>query len=672
MKRTLSVAAVAGTILVAGFTRVPAAGAAVQSYTGCLSPILNSIYDVAPGDAPAHGCVRPAAAIHLSSGDLTSLAAGTGLAGGGDNGDLSLSLAPTYRLPQACTNGQTPAWNGTGWTCASGASQADFNAFVSLLSSPGTINADSNPVHWTKLKGVPAGFADGTDDVGPSYAAGAGLNLTGTTFSVDPAQVQNRVAGSCQAGSSIRAIAQDGTVTCQGHSSYTAGAGLALDGSEFSVADGGVTPAKLSFDPTTQDEFNAYSQLLSQPGTLDDSGNPIDWTKLKNVPAGFADGVDNVGAGGIRDYCAHAQANPFSFPDGPCHARSSSVDAGNVGISTSLAIGTDGNPVISYYDFTNRDLKVAHCNDPVCAGGDETVSTVDAVGNVGDYTSLAIGADGNPVIAYHDATNDDLKVARCNDPACAGGDETISTVDAAATGQYPSLAIGTDGNPVISYYNGNLRVARCNDPACAGGDETLSTVDTAVDVGRWNSLAIGTDGNPVISYYDGANRNHLKVAACNDPACTGGDETVTTVDAGFSGVYTSLAIGTDGNPVISYEAGFGGPVLKVAHCNDPACVGGDETLSTVAGPGGSDNSIAIGIDGNPVISYHGSPNDDLKFARCNDPACAGGDETLSTLDAPGFVGYYTSIAIGLDGNPVISYEDNTDGTLKVARPAVSG
>jgi hypothetical protein len=34
------------------------------------------------------------------------------------------------------------------------------------LNTSGTINASENPVDWTKLKGVPAGFADGTDDMG--------------------------------------------------------------------------------------------------------------------------------------------------------------------------------------------------------------------------------------------------------------------------------------------------------------------------------------------------------------------------------------------------------------------------------------------------------------------------------------------------------------------------
>jgi len=35
------------------------------------------------------------------------------------------------------------------------------------LTVGGTINKRTNPVHWTKLKGVPAGVADGDDKVGP-------------------------------------------------------------------------------------------------------------------------------------------------------------------------------------------------------------------------------------------------------------------------------------------------------------------------------------------------------------------------------------------------------------------------------------------------------------------------------------------------------------------------
>jgi hypothetical protein len=54
--------------------------------------------------------------------------------------------------------------------------------------------------------------------------------------------------------------------------------------------------------------------------------------------------------------------------------------AGSVGYFTSITIGTDGLLVISYYDYTNGDLKVAHCNDLACSSADLT--TVDSKGFV--------------------------------------------------------------------------------------------------------------------------------------------------------------------------------------------------------------------------------------------------------------------------------------------------
>jgi hypothetical protein len=44
----------------------------------------------------------------------------------------------------------------------------------------------------------------------------------------------------------------------------------------------------------------ALSDTLSVPGTLNAAGNPVDWSRLKNVPVGFADGTDDLG-GGVGD-----------------------------------------------------------------------------------------------------------------------------------------------------------------------------------------------------------------------------------------------------------------------------------------------------------------------------------------------------------------------------------
>jgi hypothetical protein len=712
MKKTLTLIVLAGVCLLAGFSQAPAAGAAVQSYTGCLSPILNAIYDVAPGDAPAHACVRPAAAIRLSSGDVTSLVAGTGLTGGGDNGDLSVSISPGYRLPQSCTNGQTPAWNGTAWGCASGASQADFNAFVALLGSAGTINSNSNPVHWTKLKGVPAGFADGTDDVGPSYAAGTGLSISGTTFSVDPAQVQNRISGTCPTGSSIRAIAEDGSVTCEGHTSYTAGDGLALTGSQFSVADGGITPAKLSFDPVMHDEFNAYSQLLLQAGTLNDPGNPLDWTKLKNVPSVIADptllqrrvsgdcaaghavrgvhadgSVDcepvGSGAGGgdlTSSYCALAHERPHTFSDSPCQTQAEAVVAS--ASYASLVLGRGGDPVVSFYDTDAATadgsvggLWIARCVDPGCLG--QSIKSHVTNWGAGTYGSVAIGTDGNPVVSYYDFHQPcqfcdpaaDLIVAHCVDASCTGHTDTAVDTNG-DVGQWTSLKIGDDGKPVIAYFdatNGALKVAHCDDAACAGGNETLSTVDYPGSIGSQISLVIGNDGNPVIAYY--ALPGALKVMHCDDPACAHGGETIHYVDtAGDVGQFASLAIGFDGNPVVSYYDSTNGD-LKIAHCDDPDCASAARTTVDTGGNAdvGRWTSLAIDFEGNPVVSYVDATNSDLELARCSDPACTA--STVTRLD--GLWSLSTSLAIGTDGKPVVAYKGR-DGALKIARAGDSG
>jgi hypothetical protein len=356
---------------------------------------------------------------------------------------------------------------------------------------------------------------------------------------------------------------------------------------------------------------------------------------------------------------------------------------------TSITVGTNGNPIISYHDSTNDDLKIAACNNPTCTTSTNT--TIDSTGTVGYYNSITIGTNGNPIISYYDEDYDEdnsaLKVAACNNSTCTTS--TNTTIDSTGiVGLYTSITIGTNGNPIISYFdqdNSALKVTACNNPTCEalGGAPaaTNTTIDSNGDVGYFTSIAIGTNGNPIISYYDQTN-NDLKIAVCNNPTCEalGGAPaaTNTTIDStGIVGLYTSITIGTNGNPIISYwdVTDFD---LKVAACNNPTCTGATEgdrsTNATIDSNGsvGTDTSITIGTNGNPIISYYDETNNDLKIAVCNNPTCTGiaeGDRsTNTTIDSNGNVGYYTSIAIGTNGNPIISYFDVTNFDLKVFSP----
>jgi hypothetical protein len=252
---------------------------------------------------------------------------------------------------------------------------------------------------------------------------------------------------------------------------------------------------------------------------------------------------------------------------------------GYVGLYSSITLGTDGLPVISYYDATNFDLKVVQCGNAACSA-DNTITAVDSGGQVGAYTSIAVGADGLPIISYYDGTNYDLKVLKCGNASCSSGNTLTSADSTGDVGAHNSITIGIDGLPVISYYdytNGNLKVVKCGNPSCSAVN-AIVTVDSTGDVGLYTSITMGTDGLPMISYYDYTGGN-LKAVKCGNPSCSSGN-TITALDStGDVGQYTSITIGADPFPLISYYD-VTNTNLKVVRCGNALCSVGN-TITTV-------------------------------------------------------------------------------------------
>lgn len=705
--------------------------------------------------------------------------------------------------------------------------------------------------------------------------------------------------------------------------------------------------------------------------------------------------IDNVSQGGKK----HNRI--------PINNTLTAVDSNTgigVGARSSITIGQDGLPVISYLDAINNDLKVAKCGNIACSSGN-ILTTIDSVGVVGLYPSIIIGADGFPVISYYDSTHSDLLVAHCGNADCSSGNTTTTVDSSGSVGSDTSISIGSDGFPVVSYFdgtNGDLKVAKCGNADCSSGntittadsglssvtdgpnnpatstndnstgtiawtnfsnvlasddsyaniqpqtngnegpidpsigtsnssigtlawfspeniyssdnvyatstrfdfgttteyltatgfnfsipssatidgivveferfrssgggtlvdnavriikggfigtvDKSSSTawttneayysyggssdlwgetwapsdinasnfgaalsvtctsgcasrivsvdhvritvyytegsvsnyvtatnfgfsvpsgatingikaeierkqnggtlVDNAVriikggaigtsehasttawsgteayysyggasdlwgdtwtysdinssnfgvalsvkctsdcgsasgdvdhikitvyytiagSVGTFNSIIVAPDGLPVISYLDSTNSN-LVVTKCGNAACSSGNNT-TIVDATIGGTETdtSITIGDDGLPLVSYLHSLSGN-LRILHCGNKYCSSGNATTSieNIGGAASADTSITIGPDGLPIVSYYYQYDSSLKSLKCGNISCSSGNSTV-TIDSAGTVGGGSSATIGVDGLPIISYYDTTNGDLKVAR-----
>jgi len=447
---------------------------------------------------------------------------------------------------------------------------------------------------------------------------------------------------------------------------------------------------------------------------VDTANTPIPWSRLIGVPAGFTDGVDNdtlysagnqlqlagttfnvlegPGSGLDADTLDGAQRSTLQTRvSGSCpptqSIRGINSDgsvvceqlsalpritivhdvADIVGWSSSIAIGTDGFPVLAYLNLSSSSLIFAKCHDPACE--ESTRYAIDGPPAISGVSapSVTIDPSGRAVIAY--VADGNLKVARCNDTNCAS--RSVYTVDNPIhIVSQPSIAIGNDGLPVIAYRDSDaesLKVAKCNDAACAPLGEVITTVyDPDNRLGESVDLAIGGDGLPVISLHD-ETEYQLLLVRCNDAACAPGGEAVVVVDGDFgSGFGNAIAISPDGFPVISY----GGPdhSIRVAKCLNADCSVGTKTTIDDLEDDLLETDIAIGADGWPVIVYFNWTRNAVKVAKCNEETCSGGDVIRTVIERSTVdVWRGLALAIGADGFPVISYVDGEIDGLKVAK-----
>lgn len=345
---------------------------------------------------------------------------------------------------------------------------------------------------------------------GGSGADGRGV----VTVAVDPTVIQRRIGATCGAGSSIREVAQDGSVVCETDDTgpaYTAGAGLALTGTTFSVGQGGVSTAMLAFDPATQVEFDALRTLLASTGTVNDAWNPVHWSRLKGVPAELADADDAgtmtstilLGAAGTPFQNGAALAAAAASLAGAPGPRLIKLEPGTYQLAGQLAVPAN----VDIEGSGRGATEIALLNSPytgfviTLAGGNELRS----------LSVVATGTGGpGAIIAYGSARLRDLAVSVTGTNFARGiwfigsGDASMESVD-----HRVEATTGAAGNTVegVAVSGRHLRVtdsrieviggaARTNGISLGGGQALTmresEVTATTTDAFGWGIIKAGT------------------------------------------------------------------------------------------------------------------------------------------------------------------------------------
>ena len=134
---------------------------------------------------------------------------------------------------------------------------------------------------------------------------------------------------------------------------------------------------------------------------------------------------------------------------------------GSVNATVNITVN-DELPNISYspdwFVLTNNTA-MSPTATPTNSGGAIPSGILDSVGDVGEYSSIAIDSYGFKHISYRDVSNSYLAYATDQ-----SGSWVVTTVDSAGNaGKYTSIAIDSNDAVHISYQSGgNLKYATCS------------------------------------------------------------------------------------------------------------------------------------------------------------------------------------------------------------------
>jgi Collagen triple helix repeat (20 copies) len=331
---------------------------------------------------------------------------------------------------------------------------------------------------------------------------------------------------------------------------------------------------------------------------------------------------------------------------------------------TASALGTDGFPVIA---ANGNGLNFLHCLDTICSRWESNRMATSS----SRPPSVAIDSAGNAIMVIDDRQ---VAIVSCFNTSCSQhGERVLDTSSLSDKGVRPSsIAIGTDGFPLISYVlnDGTAKVAHCASVNCGTGTTVITDLNAA-SLGRTakvdTSVAIGVDGLGLIAM----GGNALTAVHCSNVDCATsivsipcpGNACGTQEAAPLDSV--AVTVGADGLALIggrsvAFVAGTRHPFVH--HCTDTLCNAG-VTTDTEVGDGidrGEYSWITLGVNGHPLMTYRDTTNTNLRAAYCLDFACT--TFNVTTIDSTN--SEWGSVLTGVDGLPLVVAGDSATHQLK--------
>jgi hypothetical protein len=315
----------------------------------------------------------------------------------------------------------------------------------------------------------------------------------------------------------------------------------------------------------------------------------------------------------------------------------------DVGIWTSLAIGADDNPAVAYFDRTHQALKFAQYN-----GTSWTVQMVDSVMNgvAGRYAKM-IFLNGNFVIAYQTVAPGGMNGA------------LISTVRiATSSGGTPASGTWTTEDAVT------VNTTPCRAQFCASTEACLSTTKQCT-----------TTLDPSMCSPSCASGNAC-VTSGGSPACVAQWDS-SKIDAypDAIGDYITLAPDGQGGFGLAYYDRTNGDLRIAAKASGTWTSTLVDGESAMGGDSGIGASLFIDTAGDWHLSYVNGYTEALQYVKVAKGMTVSKPEVVDTglsiagtnnTDGQHVVGDDSHILVLDSGEVHISYQDSTAGSLHYA------